>query len=266
MAGDLTEPDVIAAFRMLFPLDMKVNGSLLESLQPSDVTGAYRRRALETHPDRFFGADERFRSICSQRFIAVREAYTTLSAYLRIRQEKVFRFPEDSRPESAHFRKKEPSGRHHPKTDSPSRPAPGEGFSSAYWQMGPPQRSLRLAEFLYYSGVVPWSVWIEGIVWQRKQRPRVGEIAQRWRWLTEAQIRMFLRNRWRGERFGETLLRHHIINPFQLRVLLSHQQKAQRPIGGFFVDNGFLTEDDIRRHLERQRSHNLRFEKGTRPP
>ncbi|MEM5789358.1 MAG: hypothetical protein AAGU11_18760, partial [Syntrophobacteraceae bacterium] len=125
------------------------------------------------------------------------------------------------------------------------------------WQKDVPHRHLRFGEFLYYSGAIPWKFLIKALVWQSSQRPRIGEIAQRWRWLTEMQIAELLRNRRPGERVGEILLHNGLLTPFQLNVLLSHQRRIQRPIGEFFILQKILARQDIRDFLRRQERHNM---------
>jgi len=265
--NSLTQTEVFSAFRVLFSLGSEVSTSTLEAIQLADLKKAYRKKALDTHPDRFSGYGEGYQKARSEQFIAVNEAYTTLSSFLKMRQENGFRLPRDNRQQAARSWKNADFYQQRAEKSTYSNPYTRESFSSFFWQKVPPQRPLRFGEYLFYSGVIPWSLLIKAIVWQRSQRPRIGEIAQNWRWLTESQIKALLKNRRQGERLGEILLRYSIINSFQLRLLLSHQQRIQKPFGSFFVQNRVLTEAQIKRYLEHQRSHNLRYDRKTaRPP
>jgi hypothetical protein len=121
-----------------------------------------------------------------------------------------------------------------------------------------PQRPLRFGEFLYFRRVITWQQLIQALVWQRRQRPRLGEIATRWRWLSPEEVDALLRAKAPGDRIGEALVRHGLITPFQLRVLLHQQRRLQLPIGRFFVDAGLLSVEALEQFLRHQDLHNLR--------
>lgn len=137
-------------------------------------------------------------------------------------------------------------------------------FNGSFWQLDLPKRNLRFGEFLYYSGVIPWRLWGRALAWQNAQRPRIGEIAQRWRWATEFQIAALLSSKLSGERLGELMLENDLISPFQLRVLLTHQKKLQKPIGEYFCQKNLLTRSQIQLLLLRQRDHNYRHSSSAR--
>ncbi|MBF0565534.1 MAG: hypothetical protein HQK89_09850 [Nitrospirae bacterium] len=128
----------------------------------------------------------------------------------------------------------------------------------SYQSKSLPGRKLRIGEFLYYSGLVSWRDLIAAILWQSRQRHRMGEIAIRWGWLTEERVMEIIRNKHRGERLGEYLVRYNIITPFQCSMLLWQQQKAQRPLGEYFVKERLLTESDLNRYLRHLRDHNVK--------
>jgi hypothetical protein len=107
--------------------------------------------------------------------------------------------------------------------------------------------------------VIPWKQLISAILWQRQQRAKIGEIAQRWGWLSEMEIREAARSKYMGEKLGETLLRCQRITPFQLSTLLWQQRKSQQPIGRFFIENGLISEASLSRFLADLQSHNRKF-------
>jgi hypothetical protein len=259
MDGDLlTETKVVNAYRVLFVGAGQFNSNLLDLVQLSEIKKAYRRRALDTHPDRFAGANEDHKKMCTERFLRVADAYDTLSAYLALR-DKGFAFERKEVREPGQVWRGRPFHGQKPESASRFDDRNVTDFSFSFWGKGVPGRALRFGEFLYYSGAIPWKSLINALVWQRKQRPRIGEIAQRWRWFTESEILKLLKDRRLGERLGEVLLRRSLISPFQLEVLLWHQRKAQKRIGEYFVHHGLLTEEQIRRHLLHQQRHNVRF-------
>lgn len=254
----LTESRVLSAYRVLFLDAGQVTSSLLQAVQLPEIKKAYRRRALDTHPDRFLWSDELHRKLCTERFIEVTNAYETLNSYLILR-EKGFVFEREGAREWDPIREAPSAPKSRPGPAHPSEDRSRSAFSFSYWERGVPGRGLRFGEFLYYSRVIPWRSLIGALVWQRRERPRIGEIAQRWRWFTEPEIAGLLQRRRLGERLGEILLRHRLISPFQLEVLLWQQEKFQKPIGEYFLRQGFLTQAQLHRYLQQQVQHNLRF-------
>lgn len=111
---------------------------------PRELRSAFRRRALELHPDRAaaVGRDagrlaEEFRALCA--------AYELLDGLA---------------------------------AEAP--PAPGAARAPARRTPGPraaglPPRPLRFAEFLYYSGRISWADLAEAIAWQRHAGRRIGQ-------------------------------------------------------------------------------------------
>jgi len=258
----LDESELIAALALLFSTDKGECGTLLGSIGEPDLRKAYRRKALQTHPDLFMSRGEECRKMCSERFIAVNNAYETLSGYLKskdaIRVGKPARDYGQSAGSSAGYARKA-----HARPDHSSEKSGAHSFhgfaTSPFWGRDVPRRPLRFAEFLYYSGVIPWRVWIRALVWQGTHRPRIGEIAKKWRWVTEVQIEDLLRERRPGELLGALFLNNKIVNPFQLNVLLRRQKNLQRPIGEYFVKQGVLKKGNLNTLLTRQLNHNLRY-------
>lgn len=254
----LTESRVLSAYEVLFVDAGEASGSLLRSLQLPEIKKAYRRRALDTHPDRWGGTDEGHRKRCTERFIEVTNAYEILNSYLALRDKGVV-FEREEPAAWEPSRRARPAPASQPGFASSSDDDRRRAFSFSYWERGVPGRGLRFGEFLYYSQVIPWKSLIAALVWQRRERPRIGEIAQRWRWFTEPEIVRLLKGRRPGEHLGEVLLRHRLISPFQLEVLLWQQRKFQKPIGTYFLRQGCLTQAQLHRYLQQQYQHNLRF-------
>jgi hypothetical protein len=252
----LTESEVFSALKLLFANNGTIERAMLESIEHSMIKKAYRRKALETHPDRFSSHGEQFQAACSQRFIEVTLAYETLNNYLDQRQKGLGALRDEARLHTG-FRERSDF---HRTCSRPSYSSAGvkENTFTRPFKRELPARPLRIGEFLYHSGVVSWKSLINALVWQRKLRPRLGEIAQRWRWINETDVELHLRDRHIGERLGELLLRHDLISPFQLDVLLWHQRKMQKPLGHFFIVQGALTAAEVRRHLVQLQHHNRR--------
>lgn len=256
----LEQWEVLAAFRVLFPAFVGKEVSCVDSIQPAELKSAYRKQALSTHPDRFAACGEEVQRVYSERFIKVRHAYDTLTHYLNLREQgwKWTTHPSNDARSAATTAARAPS---HPSSAwaGGSSTAGQKQPGSSFWQRSVPQRYLRFAEFLYFNRVIPWASYVNALVWQRRQRPRIGEIAQKWRWVSSGQIESILRMRRPGEKFGEALVRHGFITPFALDVLLRYQRKIQKPIGLYFVRHGLMSEWDVGRFLLEQRRHNRMF-------
>ncbi|MGV8075109.1 MAG: DnaJ domain-containing protein [Syntrophobacteraceae bacterium] len=255
----LNDSELFAAYRLLFSSDSGVAVVDLDSIQPDELKKAYRRRALDTHPDRFSSLGEGYQQLCAERFIRIGYAYELLNKYLAVRDQgfgikKMQPEAETSIKRKSHVRAK----RSKPVNPNHNR---ATAYSSDLFSRRKelPGRYLRFGEFLYYSRLVSWQGLISALVKQTKLRPRIGEIADKWQWLTELQIRTILMNKYPGERLGDALVREQVLTPFQLRVLLWHQRKLQRPIGRFFVEQGHLSETDLDLYLDRHSKHNLAY-------
>jgi len=186
-----------------------------------EVREAFRRRALETHPDRA-QALGRSESSLADEFRRIFEAYQFLS-----REEA----PPASRPAAQRQRERA------------SRP-PRDHLSRAPL----PQRTLLFAEFLYYSGRASWRNLVEAVAWQRRQRPSIGRIAVEWGHLSDDEVREILDRRRRDgaeEPFGEYARRQGFLSGGQLLALLGRQRRLQRRIGQFFVEIGIVGEQEI---------------------
>jgi hypothetical protein len=132
--GGMVGPEVERAARLVLGRDLG------PGVRRDELRRAFRRRALELHPDRAASlgrepADltEEFRALCS--------AYELLVAAATER-------------------------------------GPAEGAAEppprARREGGLPPRPLRFAEYLYYSGRISWAELAEAIAWQRRAGRRIG--------------------------------------------------------------------------------------------
>lgn len=204
-----------------------------------EVREAWRRRALDTHPDRAaaLGRDERE---MAREFQALAEAYRTLCP------------AGDRAGEALPERPASPQPRRQPR---PVRP-PVDHLHRG----GLPRRPLLFAEYLYYSGRVSWRNLVEAVAWQRRQRPAIGRIAVEWGHLDDTQVREVLQARRRGAKpFGETAREMGFLTGVQLLALLGRQRRMQRRIGEYFVEAGILGHGEVPALEAELLSHNARF-------
>ena len=179
-----------------------------------EVREAFRRRALETHPDRA-QALGRSEASLAEDFRRILEAYQVLS-------------------------REEASPAPRPVAQRPGArlpPAPGPSYHASM-----PHRTLLFAEFLYYSGRASWRNLVEAVAWQRRQRPAIGRIAVEWGHLSDDEVREILDRRRRegsgGSPSASSPGAADSSPAAQLLALLGRQRRLQRRIGQFFVETG----------------------------
>ncbi len=119
-----------------------------------------------------------------------------------------------------------------------------------------PRRELLIGQFLYYSGLISWNTLNQAIVWQRRQRPIIGKIAQDWGILSAEDIQRILKGRSYKDHFGEYAHRNGYITKFQHLAIVGKQKQMQPPIGQYFIQQGFLGNYDIKKMTESLRIHN----------
>ena len=194
--------NLFRACRVLFGSNISINPEFLHYLQLSGVKSAFRKRALATHPDMLQSSENRF-------FIEIKRAYDVLSSFVTKRDYGNSHSAERVRAATTYHYKNHRSTGTESATGKYQRNSNPRSF---YFHGSLPRGRLRFAEYVYYSGIVSWKTLIESIVWQRKQRPSFGEIAQEWAWLPLVGAGDLLFQRIPGERIGETAVRLQHLN------------------------------------------------------
>jgi hypothetical protein len=110
-------------------------------VDPDALRRAFRRRALELHPDRAHALGRDPRDLAEE-FQALRRAFELLRG--------------------------QPPG-------AASAPRPGRPARTSRAAAPMPPRPLRFAEYLYYAGRISWSDLAEAIAWQRRAGRRIGQ-------------------------------------------------------------------------------------------
>ncbi|MDF1614208.1 J domain-containing protein [Desulfurivibrio dismutans] len=279
----VAEKDLYRACEVIFGPELDISRDFLEYLQLSGVKCAYRKRALETHPDRFVATGnlppEQNNSLL---FHDVQQAYESLRQYLEAR-EKGLKLPGSEpiattggRSRGAAYRSKTYRYTHRganstgqTRTRTETRGFQGQDHNSGtihpFWSIdqlyrGPlPNRRLLLGHFLYYSGVASWRNIVQALAWQRSQRPRIGEISRRYGLLNDRQIATILQQRQINRRFGETARAMGLLTEPQLRLLIQAQNRLQRKFGEYFVTEKILTSEKLSRLLAAYHRHNSRL-------
>lgn len=241
----VTEAEMFRACRTLFGPELQVNRAFLTYLQPSGARSAYRKKAKVIHPDRFAVACSTTKNRQHRLFQDLNQAHQTVQSYLK--QKKTFCSKPFTSKRSTYSR---------PQRQRQDPPKRHQGLQTL------PQRPLQFGLFLYYLGIIPFSALISAITWQRRQRPTLGEIAQRWGWLEAQDIRRIITLRGRLQKFGERAEHLGLLSSLQVRTLLFHQRSQQKQIGDYFVEQGFFDERKKEELLSQLAEHNRTYRSG----
>ncbi len=289
MTALVVEQDLFQACQVIFGDELIISREFLDYVQMSGVKSAYRKRAKETHPDRLVGQGKLAQVRGAQQFQVVQQAYKNLSVYLDAR-EKGFRFAATSpqpvrqqpsspvnkawstRSERADFSRKQAQARQRAKqagnasfkgrpftsSRTTHRETPGNLFTGRL-----PERPLLFGHFLYYSGLVTWQTIIKALVWQRSNRPRIGDIGRSFGWLTPDDIVSLLQVH-DGKPFGKKAVDKGMLTPHQLNTLLTFQKSQQSRIGEYFVQQRIFEKARLEEILGQYHAHNYRLSKRCR--
>jgi hypothetical protein len=250
--------DLLSACRVLFGAEECAAPDFLARLDAQLVRRRFRTRAIELHPDRA-AVLHRPPAALAEAFKQVEAAYRTLRAHLAA---------------GTRVGDRASSGNvHGPAATPPACSVPrGPGRAAApiipevahvaggdhFWSGPIPGRILRLGEFLYYSGRISWSELIRALVWQARQRPRFGQVAGSFGYLTPELVAAVLARRRAQEKIGEAALRLQLITSLQQQVVLQAQERRHQRIGDYFRQTGVLATADVESFGRAVRAHNAR--------
>jgi hypothetical protein len=225
----------------------------LFTLQPEGLKSAYRKKAKETHPDFFACEAPNVQKEQSSRFRDVVDAYDIVNRYFKQREIRL----RASSPVHAYRSPRE----RNKKAWGPANNGNGPAGPPVHKPL--PLRSLQFGQYLYYRGFISYRALIDAIVWQRKQRPVIGDIALRWGWLNTAAIERIIRASGLRGRFGEKALALDLLTSFQVRVLLTFQLSRQKRLGTYFVEHHIMKPEKLERLGQELNEYNMRFRDET---
>jgi hypothetical protein len=244
----LTENEVLQACRTLFGSETNVCRGFLSYVQPGGAKSAFRKIAKETHPDLFAREASLVQKHQTALFQEIRRAYEIINLFFKQRDEGSW--PPRSQVDVSDVPRRE---YRHTRTDGRSK----EPFHAGAGTRKPlPFHCLELGRFLYYQGMISYEELISALVWQRRQRPIIGDIALRWGWLNTSAIERILGTMTLAGRFGEKAVNLGLLSLFQVNTLLYYQRSQQERLGRYFVQKNILTPERLERMVRELFEHN----------
>jgi hypothetical protein len=256
----VSEQGLFQACQTLFGIENNISREFLEYLQLPGIKSAYRKKAFETHPDRAALNGGEAEQQNAELFRTIQRAYEDLTNYLAAR-ENGFRFSgnqyKQRNGKTAHTSCKKDFQENHSSLHGNAE------IEKLY--TGPiPQRSLLFGHFLYYSGLINWRLIIQALLWQRTQRPRIGEIACKFGLFKAPDVLTILKNRKNMQPFGHTALDLGLLSESQLKIVIAHQLRLQKKFGAYFVENKLLSQENLQQLATEHQKHNAQFEPSIR--
>ncbi len=254
MMATLTENEVLQACQVLFGSETNVCRGFLAYLQPGGAKSAFRKIAKETHPDLFAREASHVQKHQTALFQEIRRAYEIINLFFKQRDEGSW--PPCSQVDVSDVSRQE----YRPtRTGGRSREPLRAG---AFTRRPLPFQRLELGRFLCYHGMISYEELIAALVWQRRQRPIIGDIALRWGWLNTAAIKRILGAMTPAGRFGEKAVNLGLLSLFQVNTLLCYQRSQQERLGGYFVQRNILTRENLELMIRELSEHNaaVRYE------
>jgi len=239
------------ACRTLFGKEVNLSHEFLYYLQPSGAKTAFRNQAKAHHPDAHASSSPLIRQQQTERFREIRQAYDLLIEYLEKRPRIRPASFKNSPAQTAAYRSKST-----PRQSTQQRPHPKPSAI--------PSIPLEFGMYSFYQGKVTYQQLIEALVWQRRQRPTLGAIAQKWGWLSAAKVSQILGHRGQAVRFGKKAIELGHLKPHQVEALLNYQRTLQKRIGQYFVEKGLLSDAEANRISQQLTKHNRQISQRTR--
>ncbi len=248
----ISESQVVKACRTLFGKDVDISRDFLYYVQPSGVKSAYRKKAKENHPDLFTSHPLAVQQKQTSLFREILDAYDVLNRFFKQRELRSWR--EGMRPFSEQTRTREERS-----AQSSSQTSPFRNGDDIYYKGGVPHRTLQIGHYLYYSGKIAFGALIKALIWQRKQRPSIGDTAVQWGWLEPEGVDRIFKLCGKSRLFGEKAVELGLLTIFQVNTILLYQRSQQSPLGSYFVENKLLKPEELDRLVQELKEHNGRI-------
>jgi hypothetical protein len=242
----ITETEVVQACQTLFGNHVNISRAFLHYVQPSGVKAAYRQKAKETHPDLFAIHPPHIQQKQTELFREILSAYDVLNLFFQQREKASWR-PAAQAPRQRAAKHSRPT---------PEKPKPRAAEDNAVYRGNVPKRTLQFGQYLYYRGKISFGALINALIWQRQQRPSIGEIAIRWGLLNAEGVEKISSACLRPRLFGEKAVELGLLSIFQVNTLLLYQRSRQDRLGTYFIRNNILPQEEIDRYARELKEHN----------
>jgi len=236
-----TRQELFEACYVLFGREIDVSVGFLNYLQISGIKSAYRKKALETHPDRAAAVVGKSCEM-DESFKVLNSAYKLLSSYVK-------------NPSLPDYKDHKTASVFHRHTRS------GLAKTGRYYFGEIPRMRMPLGRFLYYNGVIPYECMLDSVVWQRMQHPLIGKVAVKNGLLSDRDVLKIILSRFPNEKFGECARRLRFITKLQLDMVLLQQTYLRPLIGNYFTAQGILTPRELSESLILQYTHNRKYQR-----
>lgn len=231
------EDRLFEACRILFGNEVELSSEFLGYLQDEGVTSAFRKRAMQVHPDRALVSGLSLQK-CREEFAALQSACDTLRRHIASR---------DIRSRTL---------------VSPAR----LNTKPIVYPTDLPEEKLLFGRFLYRMGIIEWRQLIMALAWQKSGRPKIGELGIQMGYLDRNAVLMILKNPVKSGAFGMTACKMGLLTVAEVRELLLRQKRQEKKIGHFFVEQGLLTKKQLYELLNQCKRHNQWIENITEGP
>jgi len=287
MVKVVAEEELYRSCHLIFGKDLKVSRDFLKYLQLSGIKKAYRQKALELHPDLSCSQSRIEQQARTAQFVNVQQAYEHLLAYL-IERDRGARVQSGSRRYTGRQKNgSTPSSSKQPYSVRPreSGKAPQQDTQSAYgyrfqsakdkakqsslnmpldpetlYKGAMPKCPLLFGRYLYYSGIINLQIIGKALVWQRSQRPRLGEIGCRLGWLSRSDALRVLTQRKDNQLFGESAMSLGLLTTEQVQHMMDQQKKLHKRFGQYFVEKNYWNPATLKEFIVMHKEHNTRMQ------
>ena len=245
----ITETEVVQACQKLFGDNIDISKDFLYTyIQPSGVKSAYRRKAKENHPDLFAADPVHIQQKQTVLFREILQAYDVLNLFFKQREFGVLKTT--LRPASPGGQKQDH------KRETATQNAADKRATDGYYRGNVPRRTLQIGQFLYYRGKISFNALISALLWQRKQRPSIGDIALHWGMLDREGVNRIFNSCGKPRLFGEKAVELGLLTVFQVNTILLYQRSQQHRLGSYFIENGILTGEALELLVRELKEHN----------
>ncbi|MCP3888020.1 MAG: hypothetical protein GY702_03985 [Desulfobulbaceae bacterium] len=225
------ENSLFEACRILFGQDILLSQDFLAYLQEEGINNAFRKRAMEIHPDKALVSGVSIEK-SQEEFVSLQVACEMLRKHIASRK----------------IRTRTTQNRGIVETNARS-------CSHVL-----PDVKLPFGRFLYRIGIIEWQQLIKALAWQKSGRLKIGEIGVKLGYLDKDSVIIILRHSGKNGAFGLTAQKMGFLTTNEVRDLLLKQRYLQKKIGQFFVEKGLLSRMELQTLLGQCQEHNRRIE------